>query len=612
MLSVKENIDILLPPKQANEVVEEISKLDINVKSKFAKLSGGEQKLIYLIINLARDSYVLIIDEFENDLDVSKVTFIWHKIMSNTAHYIFIASHTKLNIKATGSFKIQSNQVNLILNDYVSTAKLKQLPNDTLKLKKNNLRSLSLYYKLQYVLVAILCAVLCIAVMLVSSSIFINLSMIQRVETTPFAENISVVTAPRYTADYAQRGTDEYLQQFEYGFDSQFIEELKRQKFVSNVEIAGMPNQIMSFFAIESQDKLLGLDIDKSIDYSKIDYNRYATDYEQTFNTKLTPKGYQNISFEQIIYPNKFVLTTPYYSQGQAQFWYGAIPAEESDEIAIDPYLAMYIATVENIELDELIGREQTVSINEYNSQLEVQRTTEKQFTISGIYMSGTNDILYSYHDGTEIRQANICVKPQRPQSISNCKDTFGVDYANQESQTKLETLELQNRPLSEYGQAISLYVETNSSKGEQQLYEYVKSISKYVSVDNNYARSLTTTNNKYKAFVVKNSIILALVGGLYLLLLLVIYNMLIVPKVNDINTLLFKYNIFDYNSLEKSARDKYNITITLISLIFGLILTSWRGMNVFTVFTIIFIFLIQLFFNIGLKIKRGQCENRA
>lgn len=602
LLTVKANVEILLPTNLVEEVLEELKEMSINLKTKVSKLSGGEQKLVFLLINLARDSELLIIDEFENDLDNNKINYISNKIAIKQANYIFIASHKQLNIRVTGKLRIVGNQMNLVeynkeLTNYVVSNK-----KVTNHLSEDSLSKISKYYNMHYSLVAVLSMILGLVIILLISKVFVNLSMIERVVTTPFADNVSVVIAPRYTEDYAQIGTEDYLKEIEYGFDTNFIDNLTRQQFVDNVEVTGIPNQIMSYFALEDEGDLVGLDLDQTIDYSKIDYSKFDDEYENVFQMELIPKSYTNLMFEQIVYPNKLVMTTPYYSQGQTDFWYGEIPKEETNEVAIDPYLAMYLATIQGVTLGDLIGSEQTVKLNIYDSNLEVIGQRDKVFIIRGIYKSGTGDILYSYHKDAEIVQGNICVNPTQIQTITNCKNTFGVDYANADKQTQLDSVQIQNKDLREYGQATSLYVETTSENGEQQLVDYLKSVSKYISVDNNYTRAMSTTNKKYEMFILKNSLMLALVAGIYLTLLLIVYKFLVLPKVDDNNSLLTRYAINERGTLIKHSRTKYNIINLSIIVTLGLLTVIVRGINIFSIFVILFLLLIQLLINLGLK----------
>lgn len=66
-ISAKDNI-VYLNPSQAKAVISEVANRGINIKSKVRNLSGGQQRLFYLLICLHSDYHLYLIDEPFNNL----------------------------------------------------------------------------------------------------------------------------------------------------------------------------------------------------------------------------------------------------------------------------------------------------------------------------------------------------------------------------------------------------------------------------------------------------------------------------------------------------------------------------------------------------------------
>lgn len=504
-LTVKQNLELFLEPKQLTQALAFAKKIkmeDILKKNRpIKKLSGGERQKLQVLIGLFRASKVLILDEFDNNLDRESINQVIKQIANQKQLYVFIISHNNHRLKEYANYEINisDKQIKLkTLNEVqvLHTDTSFQISNNS-QIKRDNFKLFNKYNRWTYLFV-VLATVITLAIVLnISAMVSVNIEQFSTVITEPFEPGSTIITAPRYTNQYTQRGDASWLETTEYGFTKQQYDMLNNLDYVNSMQFIPTPYIFNDLSSIKYGKKYLDFsetELETAIDLSTIDYDQLST----KVGVEIPPNQSATLGFVQLQSPSAVYEKTPLSTSGYSasELLYGTTPKDESNEIAIDIYTAALIADKQNVEVDQLIGENLTLTLLEKNiDDYQTIGSGDYKFKISGIYNTPKPyGIIYSYHQDSINTEIGVCNNPKSQTAILDCKYSLSSDPHDTDMSymNKLSTT-----PLSNFGIGKSMYIQT-SADDEKKLSESIKKLDPYIEVDNNYTR---THNDSSKQF---------------------------------------------------------------------------------------------------------------
>lgn len=581
-LTIEQNLKLLLTEEQLSEVsslADDIGFRSIlKANKRVSKLSGGERQKLQLIVGLLRSSEILILDEFDNNLDLESIANVSNRIKSLNKQYIFIISHTpKLTSEyANYLLKIANKQVSsdsVDDNAFANNSNLEIADSKRNKSKLNKLDSslFNRYNKFNYAIIAIGMLISLFIVYNIATEVSINMLQFATVETTPFADDVSIITAPRYTLQYQHLGDESWLDTTEYGFTEEQYDKLISLDYVEETNFIPSPYGFNNLNSIKYGDE----DVDFSVEQQMETIDLQGIDYEQ-LNSELdgvevAPQTSAFLGFAQLQAPSYVYDTTPLaqFAYSSNQLIYGQTPKDESNEIAIDIYIAELLAEDKGISIQDLIGQEVILTLDQVDLETyETLGSDDYAFTISGIYNSSKPGyIIYSYHKDSLNTEEGVCNNPSNQEIVLDCKYTLS---SNPLSQDISYMDDLPTTPLSDFGMGMSIYVKT-SSDNEKNLVEAVKAIDPYIEVDNNYTRTHNEASREFFKLVIRNiGYLLITILGM-IIILIIMFKLIKRTMTQQVVPTLDYYN-FEENSLKvllKTQKEKVLSIIAICEILF-------------------------------------------
>ncbi len=610
-LSVKENLEIFLNYNQIKKSKNLADSLGLNIydKKKVSKLSGGQKQKLQLLVGLIKDSKVLILDEFDNNLDINSINVIKSELKKKECEYIFIVSHDEDFLMDIVNYEIVICDKKVKLKEILNgdNKKLNDVSNKSF-LSIKDIKNLRKYNLVSYLLLFLL---MFFSFLIIKNIIFLStnqLLSVSNVNLLPFSDNFSVVTAPRYSIAYQKIGDESWLKDMEYGFKKEDIDKLNDLDFVESVRVIAPEVYSIQEGTILYNNKNIGLDIEKNniIDYSNINYNKlekYLKDNKIEFDVK----KYSNkeISFSSLKYPKEVFLNTPLFDGSVSNNYIlkGSIPNDQSNEIAIDMYTALYLSKLYDISIDNIIGKDIEVPLSIYDSSTRINKVGENNFNfkISGIYISNVPGVVYySYHKDSNVTKINECSDVEGEENIISCKSTYASNPLNVNKIDENYYKELLDKDLKkDYGVAMSLYIKTKGSYGEKKLMEYFNNISPYIQVENNYTRIHNSNSKGLFLFVIKSLVSLLVSISIFISVVIFIYKIIKYNIDKKIKNKL-SYNNIKSVEIKKVYKDQKKI-ILLFSFICSLLFLILFLIKVKFIFSIYFIVLLIVLLIINL-----------
>lgn len=572
-LKVKANLNMLLQPEQIQQLEQLATEINfkqvIERNKKVSKLSGGERQKLQLLIGLVRNSEVLILDEFDNNLDKDSIDLIVRKLRAIQNKYVFIISHNKQLIEPVADYilRIASKQISVeIVNQLRSKESQideKAIANNKSKLSKMDLKQFQTYNKINYGVVVISTLIGLFLIVSILMQVSINVLQMSTVETTPFTDGISIVTAPRYTIQYQHQGDESWLETIPYGFSQEQLNSLanleyvEQSKPIENPYVHGNKSSILyenEYVDFSESTQMTPIDI-STLNYEQLSVETHA---------EVTPANNLPLGFNQLQSPSYVFETTPMSVQGFAanSLVYGNIPTDETNQIAIDIYMAALIAKERNIDIEQLVGQDITINLDIKNIEnYQTIGTGDYTFQISGVYYSlKPSSIVYAYHKDSINTEMGTCYKPKQESAIDDCKYSFA---SNPRSQDISYMEDLPDADLESFGVAKSVYVKT-SVEDEKQLAQTLSSIDSHIEVDNNYTRTHNEVSREFYRFILINiSYLIAVVLGL-IIISIINYKLIKRSMIRSVKQLLDHYH-FEQLQFKRVLKSQKKYIVRLI-----------------------------------------------
>lgn len=560
-LTVKQNLSLFLTDTQIEEANKFVSKIGfeklIRENKRANKLSGGERQKLQLLIGLFRSSKILILDEFDNNLDIESINVVIDQIALQNQQYIFIISHDKSIVEKYINYelKFENNNVELqIINDECIVSEISsddEQEDNKNRLVKKDFGLFNKYNKLNYAVIAVATFVTLAIVLNIATIVSINMAKLATVTTEPFADNVSIITAPRYTNQYANLGDETWLETTKYGFTQEQYDMLTNLDYVENAFFIQNPYNFNNLTSIKYGDEYVDFSVEtqmNAIDLSTIDYEALANELEVDEVQQMTNAS---LGFVQLQSPSKVYEATPLtlFNYGASQLIYGSTPKDNSNEIAIDMYVASLLAKDSNIPIEQLVGEEVSLSLEQKDiDNYQTIGEGDYTFKISGIYnTTKPGGVVYSYQKNSVNTEEGTCNNIKSESAEFSCRYTLGADEQDKAG-TYLETID--DIPMSDFGLGMSLYVEVSDGH-EEDLITDVASIDQYIEVDNNYAR--THNDSSFEFFKKLKLNIIYFVLAIIMIVLITIIMFKFVKRTLKKNIMpILKHYHFEHDSFRK------------------------------------------------------------
>lgn len=339
---------------------------------KLKKMSGGERQKALIIFALSKSTPLIIMDEFDNNLDTDSVETINEYIKKKDKIFIII-SH---NNSGDNDLVLKDQKIEFIAEE-----------DSTKEITKNNKFSLLKLLKFnnqQYIFFKIL------FVLAISLVIFIQLfvghkylSMVnesygpqpERAQTT---ENNVVVAFAPITASYGSFDATETISKSsdDLFFDEADIEKIEESETVSSVETFAYP------YATNYSGTIIDTDLTLNYEYSYVNEEGSVQD---------VVLGISNLTTKNYMYEGMNSLYT-------YEILYGMYPEDETNQVMIPSSLVESL-----IQEGQIIGYEEIINqpITFNCTSVETGDVVPYTFVISGIYKDdSTNSYIHiSYHE---------------------------------------------------------------------------------------------------------------------------------------------------------------------------------------------------------------------
>lgn len=450
--TVKDLTDLFLIDTETSEIENLANELDILKLSnkKFHKLSGGEKQKVLLMLTILRKSDVLIIDEFDNNLDKETVKKVI-KILNNDKRLVIVSTH-HTNFEHAKTLNI-NNPKDILDENLVDGKKIKNSLN-VKKISKKYYETMPIFKLLTIGIIILLMVV----TMFNISGLFETMKndMAQFQEASDYKNNSMMIFAPITSPSVAYQNkeflvgddTTPYMTQEEY-------DEIASLEGVTKVTVTPNPYNGINTSVYE--------DI-------YIEYPLQSIPEKKEYNFIVNqPDEYNNVAYySSYVVDPEISNNVPLYGYPQqSDMLYGTIPQESSNEVIIDDDLAMQLMVQYNFtDPDELLNNDITF----YGSDLVTGEQKEIIIPISGIYTDANSaSVIYGAYDPTSTLPASNM--PSERQKL-DYEITYQDEYANYQRMggtMSFEEFETNNPNLIEV-----VYLEFETEEDMQNAYYYI------------------------------------------------------------------------------------------------------------------------------------------
>lgn len=589
-ITVLDQINLSTNDYNYNKLLEYLKLFDFSNKlnQNVQKLSGGEIKKLQLIIALLKNTPIILMDEIENHLDQKTIKTLY-QILENSNQLIILVTH-------------QNNYINFdeIIMDNTAIKLNEKTNKDFLftpdKFKKiyypQNLKKAYKKNMFIYFFGTILITLLLFMVLNFDNNTNKDLKSFLKGN---FDNNTTVIFPPVMQTNFMEQHEEGLFEKWNTKTPSLFtdntIKQLEKLNYIQSITPI-MPPQNNSYFSTVDIPALYSKpqdEVNLTIDLNKLNYNKYNF-------TKFKDTGNISASFFSTKTPAKQVNDVPpifsNYENVQ-KILYGNIPNDNTNEILIDPYTAMYYADKLHLNsIQDLIDKEIKVP---YLTNVQHKITGEvsgdnilKNFKVSGIYepIKAKHEVKNS--NNSNVNQAFTIYTAYSKDNLEN----ITTDYNLSNKYYPQETFKaLQNTVKTRYEEAHLKYdssllkentkyypgleIKVKSSKDVETLTETINNYDKYIEINNNYVQQQMNKqlNNSKSNFL---QYIIYLFYEILSLLLIFIFTI----KIKKINNLML------FNGIVKEKR----------SYILGQMIKDHQKI---LYFTICFIILLNIIFSL-------------
>lgn len=581
-LSFKENLNILVKDfdqEKLEFLLENFNMQEVyNSKKKYKKLSGGEKQKSRIIISLLTDFEVLLLDEPENNLDNESIKFLI-KYLKELNKCIIVSSHTLdefIDVEDFNSIEIIDKK--LYVNEKLEIISKEQ---KDLNLKKKKYLSKKDYKKIAKSNKAKRLAVSFIIILAMAMFLIVGAKFTFSLEylwgetnQDSYGANSLVINAPIVNDMYAPFGDENWIEKTPYLFTTEDYKKLEKDDRVKEVIPLPISNNSTSNATIKDKYIAGPTIFLKDLNYKKYNLDKYKTN-----------KKYGSVDFHEVTVPKEISKNTPFSDQqgiNISDILFGAYPKDESDEIMIDPYYAMYFAQEMNYDsVKDLIGKEIKVPVKQIGDYDEIsmfkaipQKEEYFKYKVSGIYESGynkepsedimTNVIYYSYHKSERLVR----------------KNSKWLDYYNRDKELNtrdnifksqiMGAYEVHNLELKNIDEVMktnpiypSFYIETKSSEDADALSKELLEYDQYVQVKSNYTKKHSTNYRYLKGYVNKVLIQYLFVLIITIMIIFIVIKFYYQEIINNISKL--KFHGFSYNIVKAYLKKENKMLYTQI-----------------------------------------------
>lgn len=569
-LTVKDLFDTLLVNYDQDDYEEIIKGLNltkiVEANKKFKRYSGGEKQKIRIAIGLLSNAPVICLDEPDNNLDIQAIEFLGEYILRKNKTFI-IVSHTFDSYVDKSDIKLLNiNDKKIELTGGEGQDISFNPAHDKVKLNKKVIKKISKQNGLMRGAVYTVIILLLILAVFNTFRLLDHLGTLSRGLEPEFSDNVMLIEPPisnpvRYGID-----DDSWYKKHPMYFtedDKRLLEENDLVEFVEPYyESLGK-----SFVEGMTIDHEYFIDFDmhgEDLDYARYELPEFRIEYSgSSVNYLNSPKSINSGLPLEYTGPinNKLI---------------GDFPEDNSDEIAINPYLAVYWAQKYNLNnLDDLVGRE--IEINEKKrseDEWEYNDSDEKvekvKYKVSGIFeFIDDQSILFPYSEET----SNL-INPW------NKNDDLTRESALLQFNTQKQRFTIDDIPdlRTLYP---GFYVEVKNSDDMKKLTEEIMDYDKYIFLDSNYSRLHTNNFQQMKNYIIKQLLIILIIYLVLIILLIIIINIYIIEVQKIITRLsLLGFDDEEIKKYQRQERSEIFVGIllsTLIVLILGAMFSSFN-----------------------------------
>ncbi len=535
--------------------------------TKLKKFSGGEKQKVQIIINLLKDTPILLIDEADNNLDTNAIEALVEILKETSNKIILIITHDEeYYSELLGSkLRIEDKQLKLIEASESEKFEFKEVVNKPKKFSNKELKILQRTQINNTILMILMIMIFSFA----SYYFYLKINVYEDFMQTPkqeFKDNIALVRSPVENPLYFNFGDKSWQQTTKYYFTEEDRKQLNDLEYIKKINPIG--------------------ELNSTINSNQIEYNnkKYVIPIEQN-----------NYRFKRFQRPQILRSNTPYDHAEISKIIIGDFPKDESDEILIgETYAKEYAAKNKVTNISKLIGTKIDIPVQEV-TESGIQSAEETiSFTLAGIYKSsnlkGEEPLFLAYNeDVINVKRNNCFLYEKDLQNLCIMSGTNGIEDGYRQELFK-------NNQLGLYP---NFYVELDSAEDMKQLVTELNDYDPYIYVDSNYSRSHNSNQKyiqgkinaemyKYIGFIIMYAVILILISEL---------------RKKQYRLIQDKLDIFGIDRREaKRINKKINYKIILIALIIMIVnLAIVLNMNSFEVGSLLGLYALNLFVQFGL-----------
>lgn len=574
-LSLSENIKILSLDDEKKDKLLEILNLKEIYKSKknISSLSGGERQKSQLLINLLGYHDIILLDEPENNLDKKSIVNLID-FLKTLNKITIISSHSLkefIDLDNMGEIEI-SNQKITLKKDLVQINS--NNINDRCDMKKLNKKKIR-FLKRKNFSNRIFLMLIMVIVLAVSMYCMYGLSLgfealTYDMNRGEYKDNVLEIYAPVSNDLYTAFGEKDWVKKTPFYFTDKDLDKIKNDDRVSYVNpIADTPCSLCSYYTPVKQDQL-----GPNFKIEDLNFGKYNIEHNESEGIVT------QINYENMILNKKESQNLPIASKYKeiSKIVYGEFPKDNTNEVMIDIYYAMYLAQEENLNtLDELIGK--TVGLRTSTNLEGVQNESDYQgiekYKISGIYTPNLT--------GDDIQESQVIGSYNENQHIVRRNSPWLLNYANVENDEGQEYKEFMYSKYESFYDQHNIskkssdtfdsktnyypgfYIELKSDKDMESFIRDIETYDKYIEIGSNYTNEHSTIGKQMSRYISINLLKILSILVISVIIIWFLLKLLLNEIKKNKNILTF----YGFNNNEIQRYIKGEINSTKYSLIF-------------------------------------------
>lgn len=563
-LTLKENIEVLnLNLNKLDDLLDMLYLKDIyESKTIYKKFSGGEKKKSQILINLLKDTNIILMDEPENNLDEESILNLI-KYLNKLNKIIIISSHSLdefIDLDNYNSITIKNNNIEMnmpIKNQINITLDNKESKKLNSKGKKLLLRN----NNLNRVLITLVCIIsiflLFISIATLSSTLE---NLFGSIDRGKYDDTSIEIYSPVKNYLYTPYGNEDWIKTTPFYFTDKDLNKLKSDPRIKEVipipeRECGLCNQ----YTPELQNKL-----GPNFKLEELDYNKYKIEKDKNTGTVA------NIQYQDMLISKELSEKLPYNQRYSMidEIIYGDFPTDNTNGVMIDSYYAMYLANRDGYtSIEDLIGKEVNFETSDNVTSSVINTSdykTQEKFKITGIYkpkIQYKESIQQSYVIGAYNPEHHIVYRNSlwlmnENKELEKKEGDYGYEDAIYDKYTSIYSQHnLKQKSKIELDTSINyypgFYIELNDSNDMKSVVQEIEDYDKYIEIGSKYSNQHSNIGRQLSSNI-RHQVIQIIIILIIELILVYIILKLYFKEIN-INLRLLKFYGFD-----KRERKKY------------------------------------------------------